>query len=116
MRKHLDHAAPFLGYLLITAAGAALHFRLTPLVVSGVRRVIQPSGLFPGGPPGVWPLGPILYLAPALVLWALLLSYRFPLARSGGALALMGCGIALLYLAYACLLSYHMVLCGSGLL
>jgi hypothetical protein len=109
MHKHLEHAAPFLGFFIAAVAGAACHHFITPLVILGTRSAFTGQDLLPVGLTLVRPLGVLLYALPGFVVLAFLLSYRFPLIRTREFMALLGCGIAALFLAFAVVLSYPLL-------
>jgi hypothetical protein len=109
MQKHLEHAAPFFGYLVAAIAGAACHHFFTPLVIRGTRQAISGDGLLPSGLVLIHPLGLLLYALPIFVALAFLLSYRFTIFRRPEFMAMVGCGFAVLFLAFAMVLAYPLM-------
>ena len=109
MRKHLEHAAPFVAYFIATFTGAVCHHFITPLVILGTRYSISGRGLLPAGLTFVRPLGALLYALPVFVGAAWFFSYRFPTLRTAEFMANIGCAFILLYLCFAIFLAYPLV-------
>ena len=108
MNKQIEHAAPFIGYLFVCLAAAAVHLFFTPLVFAGARG-INGSIFTPVGLMAARPLGVILCALPPLMIVVIVLSYRFPMLRSVLFIAALGCGLASLLLLYACALAYPLI-------
>ena len=109
MKEHLEHAAPFFGYFVAAIAGAACHHFVTPLVIHGTRQAITGNRLLPSGLVLIYPLGLLLYSLPLLVALAYFLSYRFAVLRRTEFMALLGCGFAVVFLAFAVVLAYPLM-------
>ena len=112
MRTRLVHAAPFLGFLLLTCLGAFLPLCLQPVVERGAWGItgsmFTDPGLLTARSVGV-----LLCVLPFLVVLFYGLSHRFPALRSGGSMALLGCGVGGLYLLYALSLCFPLFVRGA---
>jgi hypothetical protein len=109
MRKHLKHAAPFIGYFVAAIAGAACQQFITPLVIHGTRQAFTGTGLLPAELVFIYPLGLVLYSLPMVVALAFVLSYQFAVLRRPEFMALLGCGFAAVFLAFAVVLAYPLI-------
>src|SRR6266850_6235057 len=99
MRRHIEHAGPFIGYFTVCLAAAAFHLFLAPQILQGARH-INGSPFTPVGSVFAAPLGGILCALPVVVVILFILSFRVSALRSAGSMAGFGCGVILLLLAY----------------
>ena len=93
----------------VAIAGAACPHFVTPLVIHGTRQAFTGNGLLPSGLVLIHPLGLVLYSLPIVVALAFGLSYRFAVIRRPEFMALLGCGFAAVYLAFAVVLAYPLM-------
>jgi hypothetical protein len=108
MSRRVEHAAPFLGYILVSMAAAAFHLLLTPWVFAGARGITG-SSFTSMGLMMARPLGILLCIVPFLIFLLLMLSYRFPVLCSAKCMAALGCSLALLILLHGCTLAYPLI-------